>query len=100
LGIKAKLTFEAAAATALTEFNNWNAGTRRLVRLFFGDNEIIDGGDKKFVTIDLPGAWEATDLGGNDEGTRTYEMSLDYVYDVTNAYGVQIRAQNARAAAY
>jgi hypothetical protein len=100
LGVKAKLTFEASTAMALTEYNNWNAATRRLVRLFFGDNEVIDGSDKKFVTVDLPGAWETVDLGGTDEGTRTYEMSLDYVYDVTNAFGLQIRAQNARATAY
>lgn len=100
LAISAKLLFEAAPAVALTEFNNWDAATKRLVRVEFGQNEVISGADKKFVTVDLPGAWDAVDLGGTDEGTRAYEMSLQYIYDPTNAFGLQIRAQNARTAAY
>jgi hypothetical protein len=100
LGIKAKLTFEASAAAAATEFSNWDGATERLVRLDFGNNEVIDGSDLKFVTVDVPGAWDAFDLGGSDEGTRTYELGLQYVYDPTNAFGLQIRAQNARATAW
>ena len=98
--VSAKLTFEAAAAQSATEFTNWNAATKRLVRIEFGQNEVINGADKKFVTVDLPGAWDAFDLGGSDKGTRTYELSLQYVYDPTNAFGVQIRCQNARSAAW
>jgi hypothetical protein len=71
-----------------------------LVRVEFGQNEVISGADKKFVTVDIPGAWEAVDLGGTDEGTRAYEMSLQYIYDTTNLFGLQIRAQNARTTAY
>lgn len=100
LEVKAKLTFEAAPSGTGTEFTNWDGATKRLVRLMFGDNEVIDGSDKKFVTIDIPGAWDAFDLGGSDEGTRVYELGLQYIYDVTNAFGLQIRAQNARTAAY
>lgn len=100
LAVKAKFTLEASAARALTEYNNWDAATKRLIRLEFGQNEVISGGDKKFVTVDLPGAWEAVDLGQTDEGTRAYELSLDYVYDTTNSFGVQIRAQNARSTAW
>jgi len=100
LGVKAKLTFEASASQSSTEFTNWNAATKRLVRVDFGNNEVIESSLKKFVTIDLPGAWDAFDLGGDGEGTRTYELGLQYVYDPTNAFGLQIRAQNARTAAY
>lgn len=100
LAIKAKLTFEASAAAAATEFSNWDAATKRLVRLDFGNNELISAGNYKFVTIDLPGAWDAFDLGGSDEGTRVYELGLQYVYDSTNAYGLQIRAQNTRSTAW
>lgn len=100
LMISAKLTFEAAPAGTATEYGYWDAVTKRLVRLEFGQNEVIDGSDKKFVTIDLPGAWDGVDLGGTDKGTRVYEMSLQYIYDVTNAFGLQIRAQNARATAW
>lgn len=100
LMVNAKLTFEASAAAAGTEFTNWDAATKRLVRVMFGDNEVISGADKKFITIDIPGAWDAIDLGGTDEGTRTYELGLQYIYDPTNAFGFQIRAQNARATAW
>lgn len=100
IAVMAKLTFEASASAADTEFSNWDATTKRLTRLTFGDNTVIDGSDKEFVTIDIPGAWDAFDLGGNDEGTRTYELSMQSIYDSTNAYGVQIRAQNARSTAW
>jgi hypothetical protein len=100
LTVNASLTFEASSATSATEFANWDAATKRLVRVEFGQNEVISGSDKKFVTIDIPGAWSAVNLAATDEGTRTYELSLQYVYDTTNAYGLQIRAQNARTAAY
>lgn len=100
LGVSANLTLEASAAQAATEFANWDAATKRLVRLVFGNNEVIESTDKKWVKVDLPGAWDAFDLGGTDENTRTYELSLQYVYDPTNEYGVQILAQNARGTAY
>lgn len=98
--VTANLTFEASASQSATEFTNWLAATKRLVRLEFGQNVVISGGDKKFVTIDIPGAWSAYDLGQTDENTRAYQLTLQYVYDTTNAYGIQIRAQNARSAAW
>lgn len=100
LQVTARLTFEAAAAASATEFANWDAATKRLARLMFGDNQVIDGADKAFVTVDIPGAWSAVDLGQSADGTRTYQLELQYVYDVTNAFGLQIRAQNGRAAAW
>jgi hypothetical protein len=100
LEVKAKLTYEAAASASASEFTNWNGVTKRLVSLLFGDNEVISGSDNKFVRVDIPGAWEAFDLGQTDKGTRVYELSLQYVYDPTNAFGVQILAQNERTAAY
>lgn len=100
LGVTAKLTYEASPAAAATEFSNWDGVTQRLVRLMFGNNEVIDGSDKKFISVDIPGAWDAFDLGGTNENTRTYELGLQYVYDPTNAFGLQIRAQNARATAW
>ena len=100
ISVTAKLIFEASSATSLTEFSNWIAGTKRLVRIDFGNNELITGVHYHQVTVDIPGAWDAVDLGQTDENTRTYELSLQYVYDTTNAYGVQIRAKNTRATAY
>lgn len=98
--VAAKLTVRATAAQALTEFNNFEAATKRLVRLDFGNNEVLQGADNTFVRIDLPGAWSAVDLGQTNENSRAYELSLQYVYDVTNAFGLQIIAQNDRATAW
>lgn len=100
LGVEASFTFEASEPEALTEFNNWDAATKRLIRLEFGQNETIQTTFKKFVTLDLPGAWSAVDLGQTDEGTRVYSFSYGYVYDTVLAAGLQIRAQNNRAAAW
>lgn len=100
IAVEATLLIEAANAQAATEFANWDADTPRLVRLEFGNNEVISGDYKKFVTIDLPGAWISFDLGQTDEGTRAYELRFQYVYDPTNQFGVQVRCQNSRATAW
>jgi hypothetical protein len=100
LDINATLLFEAAPAQTDTEFAAWDAQTGRLLRLEFGQNVTIASTYKKFVTVDLPGYWQAFDLGGEDEGTRAYSLQLQYAYDPTNAYGIQVRAQNARAVAW
>ncbi len=99
--VEATLTFEAAGAQVDTEFTNWTGATKRLVRLEFGNNVLVGAVSAKgFVTVDLPGAWSAFDLGGEDAGTRVYELRLQYVMDPVNAYGFQLRAQNARATAF
>ena len=96
----AKLTFRADPAVSLTEWGNWDAGTKRLVQLKFGDNVVIDGADKEFVKINMAGAWSAVELGGSNQNSRMYELTYQYIYDPTNVYGVQILAQNGRASAY
>lgn len=100
LAVTAKLTIEASAAQAVTEYANWDAEALRLVRLEFGQNEVISGTLKRLVSLDIPGAWSVFDLGGTDEGTRVYELEMGYVYDPTNAFGLQIRCQNDRAQAW
>jgi hypothetical protein len=52
------------------------------------------------VAIDIPGAWSAYNLGGTDGNSRVYELRLSYVYDPTNAFGLQVTAMNARTAAW
>jgi hypothetical protein len=101
----AKLKFEAAPQTALTEFTNWdNSGTAnpvlRIVRLQFGNNTVLSGAFKTFVTIDLPGTWTMVDLGQTDGVTRAYEFSYQYVFSPNDQYGIQFRCQNGRTAAY
>ncbi len=98
--IEASLVFRASAAAAIAEFNNWDASTKRMFRLEFGNNKVISNAYKRWLTIDMPGAWSAVDLGGNENDRRTYEMSMQYIYDPTLAAGLQIRAQNTRAAAW
>lgn len=101
LDVTAQITFEASDAAALTEFNNWNSDTSRLVRLeFLGPLDGIEVGFRRFVTIDLPGVWTTPDFAGSDGPVRTYQFGLQYRYDSTNGYGLQVRAQNARTAAF
>lgn len=101
LAVEATLTFEASAAQSLTEFGNWDSATKRVIRLEFGNNQVITGGTlKKTVTVDIPGAWDLFDLGQTDENTRAYQLRMQYVYDPTNAFGLQIVCQNDRATAF
>lgn len=101
IGIAADLVLEASAAAAISEFDNWINGTKRLIRLAFGQNVGVGGSsDKYFVTVDIPGGWEMFNLGRTDAGTRVYGARLQYVYDTQNDYGLQIRCQNARTSAW
>jgi hypothetical protein len=55
---------------------------------------------RKYVAIDLPGAWTAVNLGGSADGVRTYEFSLQPIYQTTLASMGQILCHNARTTAY
>jgi hypothetical protein len=81
--------------------------------LITADNTLLVGGTAvitqttpgyfggRFLTLDIPGGWTAVNLSGEDAMTRTYEFSMNYVYDPTSiAAGIQIRAQNNRATAW
>lgn len=57
-------------------------------------------GSKRAVRIDIPGAWDAYDMNQDNALTRKYELGLDYVYDPTNAFGVQVGCINARTATF
>jgi hypothetical protein len=101
LVVTAELEFEAVATGISTEVANWEAVTGRTVRLEFGNNVTIEAALKKFVTVDLPGYWTTPDMTGEDANTRTYKFGLQAVYDPTTvAAMLQIRAQNARTAAW
>jgi hypothetical protein len=53
------------------------------------------------VLVDIPGAWTAVNLGGNADGIRTYEMSLQSVYEPTTlAAMMAVTLQNNRSTAY
>lgn len=103
LSVEGTLLVEAANAQALTEKANWEAATKRLMRLQFGNNKDIAGTStplKELVNLDIPAAWTAVDLGQTDENTRAYQFGFSYVYDPTNAFGVRLMADNARATAW
>ena len=57
-------------------------------------------GYRKAVQLDIPGNWSATDLNKDDQGTRVYQLSLQYLYDPTNAFGLRWRAITNRTAIY
>src|SRR5262245_56593032 len=101
LDATAELTFEASEAASLTEFTNWNNDVARLVRLeFLGPTNGIETGQRRFLTIDLPGNWMSPQLSGEGEGTREYTFTLQAKYDSVNGFMARVRAQNARTAAW
>jgi len=101
LDATAQLTFEASEAATLTEFNNWNTDVPRLVRLeFVGPTDGIETGQRRFLSIDLPGNWMSPELSGEGEGTREYTFTLQARYDSTNAFMARVRVQNSRATAW
>jgi hypothetical protein len=55
---------------------------------------------RRYVAIDLPGAWTSPDTDQADANTRTYSFPLQYATDVTNAFGIRVRCQTSRTAAY
>jgi hypothetical protein len=101
LGIQAGFTLEGNAA-GFQEYQNWDAGVKRLARIELGNNGANLGTTnvKPKVWIDIPGVWTATDLTPENDGTKAYKFTYDYQYDVTNAFGIQITVFSSRATAY
>lgn len=100
VGAEATFTFEAFNAQALTQYTAHRAGTKIFIRLEFGNNDIIEGALRRTLWVDLPGAWVSKDLGGVDEGTRTYEFRYRYIKDNTQGYGYRFVARCSRTAAF
>lgn len=98
--VEASVVVKASTAAALTQFNNWESGAELLVRLEFGQNQVISNTYKRFVTIDIAGSWTAFDLGSDGNNARQYELSFGQIYDTALAASVQFRAQNTRSAAW
>ncbi len=103
LDVNGEITLEGNAAS-FAEYNNWEAGTKRLVRVALGnsqyDSVIGTSANKPQVWIDAPCAWTAVDLTPEDAGTKIYKFTFNYVYDPTNAYGLQVTTFSSRSAAY
>jgi hypothetical protein len=55
---------------------------------------------RRSVAIDIPGTWSSPDVDQEDANTRSWSFPFSYVYDSTNAFGVQVRVQTNRTAAY
>lgn len=101
LDITATLKFEADSSTAKDEYDNWDDQTKRVFRLEFGNNDLIEAGFNKSVTVDIPGAWSAVDLTQDDASTRVYEFKLQYVYEPTTlASGLTVICTTDRTTAY
>ena len=101
LDVTASLTVDADSAQALTEFNNWTAGTQRMLRIELQEERsFIETTFRPFVRLDIPGAWTAQNIGGSADGVRTYELSLQAIYSPALAAMLSVQAQCARTAAF
>lgn len=89
---------DAAAQQLLTD---WDAETYRMLRLEWGQNEIIETTLKRFVTLDVPLALSDPGLNAEDQAIRAYEFTFNGLYEPTTlAAMLQLRAQNTRLTAY
>lgn len=101
LDATATLTFEAAVAASMVEYGHWDTDTPRLVRLMFlGPTDGIEAGQRASIAIDIAGHWMAPDFTGEDAGTRTYQLQLQYRYDPDNQFGCRVQVVNGRATAW
>jgi len=94
------LSFLASGARALTEYNDFVAGTQKRIRITLGNNSILEGALLSFVTVDVQIVWTAFDLTGESEGVRTYSAEFAYIHDATSGFASRVRCQNARTAAF
>lgn len=101
LEVEVGLVYEANAA-GYSEYINWDQMAYRLLRLDLGNNGAVIGTSalKKRIMLDIPCAYSAIDLSGDDNGTRTYKATAKYIYDATNAFGLRATVQTSRATAY
>ena len=101
LMVQASITLE-GNANAMAEYANWDAATKRLLRIELGNNGAGIGTTalKPRMLIDVPGSWTAVDLTPEDNGTKAFKLTYDYVYDVTNAFGVAVSVYSSRGVAY
>lgn len=99
--VEAEFVFE-ANAIGYAEYQNWDAATKRLIRLVLGNNGAVIGTSsvKPQVKFDIPGAYAMADLSGDDENTKVYKLTLNSIYDVTNAFMFKATVANGLATAY
>lgn len=98
LEIDATIVFRAAPALVKTELDNFESQLERILTLRFGDNETIEDAFKYTVDVIVPGTWTGVDLGGNQNGMRTYEMSFGFVYEDALASGFAVTSTHNRSA--
>lgn len=98
--VTGSLTFEASAAATLTEYGNWMQSdpVKRLICLQWGNTKQIESGFNRFVRLTVPSKWTAWATDQEDAESRVYNAEFRYIYDPTNAYGVQFELQNTREA--
>lgn len=100
LEITASIVFEAVSPAALDMLEAWEDDDMVTVMLKFGQNNNLGGTIDEMVAVTVPGAWATHDASGEDEGTRTYEMELSYVYEPVLGAGIQFELINERPTAY
>lgn len=99
--VEAEFVFE-ANSIGYVEYQAWDAATKKLVRLVLGNNGAVIGTSsvKPQVKFDIPGAYAMADLSGDDAGTKVYKLTLNSIYDPTNAFAFKAIVSNGLATAY
>jgi hypothetical protein len=93
LDVTAKLTFDANPSQALTEFNNWDAATKRTIRLeFVGPSAEIEAGVNEVQTLTITG----TPTGGTLTLTAMGQTTATIAFNAASG-AVQTAINNALA---
>lgn len=99
--ITAELKVRAAAATMAAEILKADTDVKRMLRFeFLGPANGIEAGFRRFVTMDIPGAWTSPGLNEDNALARAYTMPFTYIYDPVLAAGLVVRTQNGRATTF
>ncbi len=80
----------------LAQYDQWEAATSLKTRIRF-NGPLIETGFYHFVEFDIYGPFDALDLGEN-EGSRTIELTILSEYDAAAGHDFCVRVQNDRSA--
>lgn len=98
--VSGSILMDAQHADALQLVTDWDAETYRILRLEWGQNEVLEAALKRFVTLDIPCALTDPGFNSEDQAIRAYEVTFNGIYEATLGAMLQLRMQNNRATAY
>jgi hypothetical protein len=99
LDVTANLGIDATGAFADDIVVNWRTDVKQVLKLeFLGPANGIETGQREMFRVEIPGAWTSPDMGGENQGVRSYGFPFQFVYDPALGAGIRMTTRNARPA--